>query len=41
MVTDCKMVFRREADGEWRIVLFGGKPLFVGNDPFVNKQLLK
>ncbi|GFE79844.1 hypothetical protein GCM10011487_18440 [Steroidobacter agaridevorans] len=41
MVTDCRMVFRKERDGEWRIVLFGGKPLFVGNDPFVNKQLLK
>jgi hypothetical protein len=41
MVTDCRMVFRKDADGEWRIVLFGGKPLFVGNDPFVNKQLLK
>lgn len=41
MVTDCRMVFRREADGYWRIVLFGGKPKFVGNDPFVNKQLLK
>jgi ketosteroid isomerase-like protein len=41
MVTDCRMVFRREADGNWRIVLFGGKPLFVGNDPFLNKQLLK
>jgi hypothetical protein len=35
------MVFRCEADGNWRIVLFAGKPKFVGNDPFVNKQLLK
>jgi hypothetical protein len=41
MVTDCRMVFRREADDHWRIVLFAGKPKFVGNDPFVNKQLLK
>jgi hypothetical protein len=41
MVTDCRMVFRCEADGNWRIVLFAGKPKFVGNDPFVNKQLLK
>jgi hypothetical protein len=41
MVTDCRMVFRREADDQWRIVLFGGTPKFVGNDPFVNKQLLK
>lgn len=41
MVTDCRMVFRRDSDGEWRIVLFGGTPKFVGNDPFVNKQLLK
>lgn len=41
MITLCQMVFRREPDGHWRIVLFGGKPLFVGNDPFVNKALLK
>ena len=41
MVTACRMVCRREADGIWRIVSFSGTPLFVGNDPFVNKALLK
>jgi hypothetical protein len=41
VVTGCRMVFRKQADGEWRIVLFGGKPLFVGSDPFVNMQLLR
>ena len=33
MVTVCRMV--------WRIAWFSGTPLFVGNDPFVNKALLK
>lgn len=41
MITDCFMDFRREADGNWRITLFSGKPLFVGNDPFTKSQLLK
>ena len=40
MVTDCHMVFRREADG-WRITSFSGKPLFVGDDPFSKASLLK
>ena len=41
MVTNCSMVCRREADGIWRITWFGGTPVFVGVDPFVNKSLLK
>ena len=41
MVTVCRMVCRRETDGIWRIAWFSGTPLFVGNDPFVNKALLK
>ena len=41
MATTCRMVCRREADGFWRIAWFGGVPVFVGNDPFVNKSLLK
>jgi len=41
MVTVCRMDFRLEADGHWRITLFSGKPLFVGDDPFTKAQLLK
>jgi ketosteroid isomerase-like protein len=41
MVTDCRMAFRREADGVWRITSFSGKPLFVGDDPFTKAALLK
>lgn len=41
MVTTCRMDFRLEADGEWRIAAFVGKPLFVGDDPFTRQQLLK
>jgi ketosteroid isomerase-like protein len=41
MVTDCSMVFRREKDGNWRIVTFSGTPLMAGDDPFTKKALLK
>jgi hypothetical protein len=41
MVTTCRMAFRREADGVWRITSFSGKPLFVGDDPFTKGSLLK
>jgi ketosteroid isomerase-like protein len=41
MVTNCRMVCRREADGIWRITSFSGTPAFVGVDPFINKMLLK
>lgn len=41
MVTACRMDFRLEADGQWRIASFTGKPLFVGDDPFTRQQLLK
>ena len=41
MITDCRMVFRRETDGVWRIASFSGKPLFVGDDPFTRASLLK
>jgi hypothetical protein len=41
MATTCRMDCRREPDGIWRIAWFGGVPVFVGNDPFVNKSLLK
>lgn len=41
MVTACRMDFRREADGEWRITRFSGSPLFVGDDPVTKRMLLK
>jgi ketosteroid isomerase-like protein len=41
MITACQMVFRREADGNWCITSFSGKPLFVGDDPFTKASLLK
>jgi hypothetical protein len=41
MITACRMVFRRDADANWRIISFSGKPLFVGDDPFSKASLLK
>ena len=41
MVTACRMDFRREGDGEWRIMRFSGSPLFVGDDPVTKRMLLK
>jgi hypothetical protein len=41
IVADSRMECRREADGEWRIALFDSKPVFVGNDPFLNAAVVK
>ena len=41
MITRCRMDFRLEGDGQWRITAFTGTPLFVGDDPFTRAQLLK
>jgi hypothetical protein len=42
MVTECRMVCRRCEDGLWRIVIFDGTPMFVGdNDPISRAALLK
>jgi hypothetical protein len=41
MITACRMVFRHEPDGNWRITSFNGKPLFIGDDPFTRASLLK
>lgn len=41
IVADCRMEFRHEADGEWRIALFDSEPIFVGNDPFLNASVVK
>jgi hypothetical protein len=40
MITDCMMKCRLESDGIWRIAWFGGTPVFVGHDSFVNTMLL-
>src|SRR3546814_15402992 len=37
MVTSCRMDFRRQGDGEWRIARFRGQPLFVGDDPVTKR----
>jgi ketosteroid isomerase-like protein len=41
MITDCRMTFRRDADGLWRILTFTGTPRFIGDDPFSKASLLK
>jgi hypothetical protein len=41
MITTCRMDFRLEADGRWRITSFTGTPVFIGDDPFTRSQLLK
>ena len=41
MITRCRMDFRLEGDGNWRITSFIGTPLLVGDDPFTKAQLLK
>ena len=41
IATTCRMDCQREADEIWLITWFGGTPVFVGTNPFVNKSLLK
>ncbi len=41
IVADCRMEFRRDADGEWRISLFDSTPMFIGNDPFLNAAVVR
>ena len=41
IVSDCMIDFVREADGVWRIQRFGNAPIFVGNDPFLNRAVVK
>jgi hypothetical protein len=41
LFSDCRMVLRRDASGQWRITLFRGDAVFIGNDPFLNKTILK
>lgn len=41
IVSDCMIDFVREDDGVWRIQRFGNAPIFVGNDPFLNRAVVK
>jgi SnoaL-like protein len=41
IIADCRMEFRLEADGEWRIALFDSTPVFIGNDPFLNASVVR
>jgi ketosteroid isomerase-like protein len=38
LVSDGRMECRREADGKWRITAFSGAPVFMGNDPVLEKM---
>jgi hypothetical protein len=40
-ISDCRMVCERDTDGRWRLRLFAGAAIFLGNDSFVNKIALK
>ena len=40
IVSDCRLLCRREDDGAWRIAEFTGAPIFVGDDPLQNKALV-
>ena len=39
-ISDCRRVCERDTDGEWRLKLFDGAAVFLGNDSFVNKIAL-
>jgi hypothetical protein len=39
--SDCRMLLRREAGGEWLITEFGGEPTFIGGDSFLNRMVGK
>lgn len=40
IVTEVRWECRKEADGQWKIYGYYGKPLFIGNDPFLNKAVV-
>jgi hypothetical protein len=40
IVSDVKLICRRDAERRWRIAEFYGQPIFVGDDPFQNKQIV-
>jgi hypothetical protein len=40
-ISDCRMICERDTDGRWRLRLFAGAAIFLGNDSFVNKIALE
>jgi hypothetical protein len=40
IVTEVRWEARKEADGQWKWFGYYGKPLFVGNDPFLQKSVV-
>jgi hypothetical protein len=38
LVSDGRMECRRAADGTWRIASFSGTPVFMGNDPVLERM---
>lgn len=41
VVADTRLELRRGPAGQWRIAEFYGKPLFFGDDPFMNTVLME
>jgi ketosteroid isomerase-like protein len=39
MVADITWKCRREADGEWRLESFVGRPVFIGDESFISKMI--
>jgi hypothetical protein len=39
IVSDARFECCRSTDGQWRIQSFHGAPIFIGNDPLVNKMV--
>jgi len=40
LVTDCRWECRRGTDGQWLVVQFSGTPIFLGNEPYLNTQVV-
>jgi hypothetical protein len=40
IIADSRFECVRGADGEWQISLFDSKPVFIGNDPFLNAAVV-
>lgn len=40
IVSDARMECLREADGQWRIHEFHGAPVFLGDDPHLNRTVM-
>jgi hypothetical protein len=40
IISDSRVQFRRDGEGEWRFFDFHAEPVFVGDDPFLNEQVV-